>query len=144
VAAELRAGPRAARRANAESRRERLRLLLDEHFDYAVAEQLRSRGIDALAVTERPELKQASDRALLRIATDERRVIVTNNVRDFVTLVEAFGLARETQFGVLLTHNRTFPRTDDGMGSLVRSLAAFVADKDEDWLRDGCMYLPPA
>lgn len=95
-------------------------------------------------MTERPELQEKSDAALLRIATDERRVIVTNNVRDFALLVETFGLAGESQFGVLFTHNRTFPRTDDGIGALVRSLESFVAGKAEDWLMDSCMYLPSA
>lgn len=121
-----------------------MKLLLDEHFDYAIAEQLRSRGVDAVAVKERPELAGKADDALLRTSTAERRVVLTNNVRDFAPLVDDFGLRGETQLGVLFTDDDTFSRTDEGIGSLVRSLEAFVAGKDDDWLLDGCMYLPPA
>ncbi len=121
-----------------------MRLLLDEHFDRAIAEQLRGRGVDAAAVTERPEFVGRPDRELLRAATSERRVLVTNNVRDYAPRVEAFGLRGETHFGVLCTDDDTFPRAEAGIGQLVRSLEAFVAAKPDDWLIDGCVFLPTA
>ena len=75
-----------------------MRLLLDEHFDYAIAEQLRRRAIDAIAVQrERPDLEGQDDDIVLRTATSEHRVVVTNNVRDYAPLVDEFGLrARRT------------------------------------------------
>jgi len=122
-----------------------LRLLLDEHFDYAIAEELRRGGVDAVAVKEeRPDLEATDDDVVLRAATAESRVVVTNNVRDYAPLVEDFGLRGEIQFGVLFTDDETFPRSAEGIGLLVRSLATFVAGKEDDWLVDSCMYLPPA
>ena len=122
-----------------------MRLLLDEHFDYAIAEQLRRRGVDAVAVKkERPGLQGKDDDEVLRAATAEHRVVVTNNVRDYAPLVEDLGLRGETQYGVLFTDDDTFSRSDEGIGLLVRSLEEFAEGKQDDWLFDSCMYLPPA
>jgi predicted nuclease of predicted toxin-antitoxin system len=120
-----------------------LRLLLDEHFDYAIAGQLRRRGVDAVSVKrDRPELEAQEDPQVLRAATSERRVLVTNNVRDFASLVEEFGLRGERHFGVLFTDDDTFPRSDAGIGLLVRALAAIVDQAPDDALMDSCIYLP--
>lgn len=73
-----------------------MRLLLDEHFTFTIAEELRRRAVDAVAIQkERPELAGQDDEVILRTATLERRVVVTNNVRDYAPLVEAFGLRGE-------------------------------------------------
>ncbi len=120
-----------------------MRLLLDEHFDHRIAEELRRRDIDAVAVgRERPDLQGQDDDVVLRAAAAERRVVVTNNVRDYAPLVEAFGLRGETHFGVVFTDDATFPRSDAGIGLLVRALAAFAKSTQHDDLLDGCLYLP--
>jgi hypothetical protein len=121
-----------------------LKLLLDEHFAYAIAEELSRRGVDAVAITkDRPALAGQDDDAVLRAATVERRVVVTNNVRDFAPLVESFGLNGDQQYGVLFTDDDTFPRGEAGIGLLVRSLEVFAVDKPDDWLLDSCIYLDP-
>jgi len=121
-----------------------LKLLLDEHFDYVIAEQLSQRGVDAIAITkDRPDLVGQDDEVILRGANAEGRVVVTNNVRDFAPLVESFGLSGEQQFGVLFTDDDTFARGEAGIGLLVRSLEAFATDTPDDWLLDSCMYLGP-
>lgn len=79
---------------------------------------------------------------VLRIAAAERRVVVTNNVRDFAPLVEEFGLRGETHFGVIFTDDATFPRTRAGIGLIVRAFAAFVQGTEDDDLLDSCLYLP--
>jgi hypothetical protein len=120
-----------------------LRLLLDEHYNSAIAEELRRRGVDAVAIQkERPDLEGQDDDALLRTATLERRVVVTNNVRDYAPLVEDFGLRGEMHFGVIFTDDATFPRTHAGIGMMVRALAAFVEGVPDDDLLNGCLYLP--
>ena len=69
-----------------------MRLLLDEHYSHTIAEELRRRGVDAVATqNERPELEGQDDDVILRAATLERRVVVTNNVRDYAPLVGEFG-----------------------------------------------------
>ncbi len=122
-----------------------MRLLLDEHFDHAIAEQLRRHAVDAVALQkERPDLEGQADREVLRAAAAEQRVVVTNNVRDYAPLIEDFGVRGETHFGVVFTDDDTFPRAEAGVGLLVRSLAAFATGKPDDWLIDSCMYLPSA
>jgi predicted nuclease of predicted toxin-antitoxin system len=121
-----------------------LRVLLDEHYSCTIAEELRQRGVDAVAVQkERPELEGQDDEVLLRTATAEGRVVVTNNVRDYAPLVEDFGLRGETHFGVIFTDDATFPRTHAGVGLIVRALIAFVERSRDDDLVNGCLYLPP-
>ena len=97
-----------------------MRLLLDEHYNCAIAEELRRRGIDAIAIQEeRPDLEGQDDDVVLRTATAERRIVVTNNVRDYAPFVEDFGLRGETHFGVIFTDDATFPRTHAGIGLIV-------------------------
>lgn len=121
-----------------------MRVLLDEHYSCTIAEELRQRGVDAVAVQkERPELEGQDDEVLLRTATAEGRVVVTNNVRDYAPLVEDFGLRGETHFGVIFTDDATFPRTHAGVGLIVRALIAFVEGSRGDDLVNGCLYLPP-
>lgn len=56
-----------------------MRLLL---LPSVIGEQLRS-GYDVIAVTEREDLRSASDQALFERARGEGRVIVTENIEDF-------------------------------------------------------------
>lgn len=101
--------------------------------------------MDAVAVTkDRIDLVGQDDDTVLRAASAEGRVVVTNNVRDYAPLVDDFGLRGEPQSGVLFTDDDTFPRGEEGIGLLVRSLEAFARGRADDWLRDGCMYLPSA
>ena len=117
--------------------------MLDEHYTFTIAEQLRRRSVDAIAIQkERAELEGQEDIVILRTARAERRVVVTNNVRDYAPLVEDFGLRGEMHFGVIFTDDATFPRTHAGVGLIVRALAAFVEGTADDTLMDGCLYLP--
>ena len=65
-----------------------MRLLLDEMYPSALAEQLRNNGHDVSAITERPELRSLSDADVFATAQHERRAVVTENIADFVPLVE--------------------------------------------------------
>lgn len=60
-----------------------MRILLDEHLSPTVAEWLRAHGLDAVAVSERPELRGQPDERLMGVAAEEDRAIVTNDVKDF-------------------------------------------------------------
>ena len=121
-----------------------MRLLLDEHFDYVISEQLQRRGVECISITkDRPRLVGQDDDIILRAAASERRVVVTNNVRDFAPLIETFGLRGETHYGVVFTDDDTFPRDEAGVGSLVRALDALARDNPDDFLTDSCMYLEP-
>jgi len=63
-----------------------LKLLLDEMYTAAVAEQLRQRDHDVIAVAERTDLRGTPDEDLLAWAQTEDRALVTDNQRDFIPI----------------------------------------------------------
>jgi len=120
-----------------------VRFLLDEMYSPQIASALRDRGTDAVSVHERPLLEgEPDDREILRAATRERRVLVTNNVKDLVPIVDELAFTGETHFGVLLTSDSTFPRTRDAISPIVRSVEAFGTGRADDEMRDDCQFLP--
>jgi hypothetical protein len=100
-----------------------VRLLLDEMYPATIAEGLRERGHDAVAVVERPELRNVPDDELFALAQAEQRVVVTENVRDFVPIVNDHDLRGDAHHGVVLVNPRRYvrgsPRT---VGAMVRAL----------------------
>lgn len=60
-----------------------MRALLDEQLSSEIAAELRSRGLDAEAVSERPNLLRKSDAELMDAGAAEGRALVTSNVKDF-------------------------------------------------------------
>lgn len=110
-----------------------MRLLLDEMHAREVAAQLRERGVDAVAVSERLEWRGLPDPDLLAVATAERRVLVTENVKDFAALARAWSAARRGHAGIVFTHPRRFPRGARGhVSRLTDALAAFVDREARD------------
>jgi predicted nuclease of predicted toxin-antitoxin system len=117
------------------------RLLLDEMHAPVVAQQLRQRGYNVVAVAEEPSLRAMTDEEVFVWAAEQRRRIVTENVKDFRRL-----LARSGQMGlpvasVLFTSSRLFPRVRRNPGPLIAALDAWLTSDDaprrveEDWLR---------
>lgn len=120
-----------------------MRFLLDEMYSPDIALALRRSGIDAVSVHERSQLEgEPDDREILRAATREGRVLVSNNAKDLVPIVDEFGLGGEMHLGVLLTNDVTFPRTRAMIVVMVRSLAGFAAERADDEMRDDCQFLP--
>jgi predicted nuclease of predicted toxin-antitoxin system len=120
-----------------------VRFLLDEMYSPDIALALQRKGTDAVSVHERSQLEgEPDDREILRAATREGRVLVSNNAKDLVPIVDEFGLGGEMHLGVLLTSDVTFPRTREMIALMVRSLAAFAADRADDEMRDDCQFLP--
>lgn len=119
-----------------------MRLLLDEHIDKALAEQLRRRGHDVVAVTEEQDLIGTADDALLEWASGQRRVIVTYNVRHFMALV-GYRLATLRPFaGVVLLSVHRFPEGKKRLGQLLRALEELLAaHPGEGTLRDRFVWL---
>jgi hypothetical protein len=119
-----------------------LRLLLDEMFTGDIATALRRRGHDVSAVVERSDLRRQTDEAILAAAGVETRVIVTNNVRHHVPLFTVALLEGRDHPGLLLTSDRSLPRTKRGTGGLVRALDRFLRDHPEgDALRNALRWL---
>ena len=109
-----------------------MKLLLDEMLPYAVAEQLRSRGHDVVAVTERTDLRARSDVAIFDFAQQENRAVVTENVEDCRTLAATLARSDDGHSGWVLTSSRTFPRGHPRtIGRLVTALDRFLTNPPE-------------
>src|ERR1700727_500728 len=88
-----------------------MRALVDEQLSAEIARELRSRGHDVEAVTERPELVGAPDEQLMEQAMLENRAVITNNLRHFRPIA-AQRLAQGKQHAglILLPSRRTLNR----------------------------------
>jgi len=120
-----------------------LKLFLDEMYSPRIAEQLSSRAYDALSVADRADLRALPDRMLFERMQDERRTVLTNNVKDFVPLITAAETGGSSHYGVLFTSDRSLPRGRDNIGSYVEVLAGvFEAHPSDDDLRGIVRWLP--
>ena len=80
-----------------------MRLLLDAHLSYRrVAEPLRERGHDVLALQEEPDLRTSPDDFVLRIARDQGRILVTGNARHFHPLARDWADVGRSHAGIVL------------------------------------------
>lgn len=95
-------------------------LLLDADMPPAVAVGLQRRGHDVVAASGDASLEALDDSQLLRLATQQRRVIVTFNIVDFLEVARMYANARERHAGIILIHSRSYRRTD--IGAIVRAL----------------------
>lgn len=93
------------------------RLLLDEMFAPRIAEELRRRGHDVLALVADAELRSLSDPEVYAWAGEHGRRVVTENVKDFRPLV-----ATGAGCGVLFTSSRGFPRSRRNLGPLIDAI----------------------
>ncbi len=121
-----------------------MRLLLDAHFDPAVALALRDRGHDVVSVLELgPAVYQAFDFELLELAGAKRRAFVTRNIRDFVLLQATWAGQERSHAGIVLVHGKTIP--EGGRGGEVRALDRLLQEHPgpED-LADILVWLQPA
>jgi len=106
-----------------------LKIVLDEMLPKALAEQLRQRGHDAVAVTERPTWRGLSDRRLIDVARSEERAVVTYNLEDFLRLADELRSRGTPTPGLVLLASRRFPDGSPAtFGRLLRPLDALLHD----------------
>jgi hypothetical protein len=103
-----------------------VKLLLDEHYSPEIARQLRTRDHDVVAVAERADLVGLSDDELLRRMAQERRAIMTNNVKDFMPLASRAAVATDDHYGLLFTSDSSMPRRERTIGRFVDALDGFL------------------
>ena len=121
-----------------------MKLLLDEHYSPEIPRQLRSRGHDVVAVAERADLVGLGDDELLQRMAQERRSIMTNNVKDFMPLASRAPVAAEHHYGLLFTSDRSMPRRGDAIGRFVKALDGFLhRHEGEEGYRDQVQWLGP-
>jgi len=119
-----------------------VKLLLDEMLSPAIAQELRSRGHDVLAVGGDRDREGMSDPEVMAWARTEHRAVVTNNLRDFRPLHhEAITPGGPGHYGMVFMPGG-YRRTKDDTGRIIAALQTMLAqypgEKDlangETWL----------
>jgi hypothetical protein len=115
-----------------------VKLLLDVHHSRLAAQRLRDMRHDVLAASDDPALAGLEDDELLRAATSDGRLVVTENARDFDRIVRAWSARGEHHHGVVFTSPRRFHRGSKAYpDALVVALAALLDDPPDttrDWI----------
>ena len=104
-----------------------IRLLLDEMLSGTIARQLRERGHDVRSIVESAGQAGCSDAEALELATREKRIVVTLNVADFVSLDRDWAAQGRMHNGIFLVSSRRFPQNASFIGGLVTALDAAAA-----------------
>jgi hypothetical protein len=123
-----------------------LKLLLDEMYPGAIAEQLRARGFDVVSIHDPgfSHLEGAPDADVFTAAVALGRSLVTENVPDYRRLEDAALARGEPTPGIVFTTNRRFPRGHPATtGRLVIALAALLA-RAPDVPQTTFLETPPA
>lgn len=102
------------------------RLLLDEMLSGAIAEQLRAKGHDVLAVVSDPALTGLADDQILAHATAASRALVTANIKDFMPLDARYRAAGQPHAGLVLLSAKTFPQDRRFTATIITALSALL------------------
>jgi Domain of unknown function (DUF5615) len=112
-------------------------------LDPRIGAQLRRRGWDVEAIqAEHQDLLGLSDVVVLERAATLGRALVTDNVRHFLPLHEAFLMDQKTHAGILLTHPRAYPRSKKTIGVWVRGLERALERLGSAPTGNLCEWLP--
>lgn len=94
-----------------------------------IAEELRKRGRDVEAVTERTELRALPDPDLFSLAQRESRAVVTENIDDFSIIASDYDQRGTPHFGLVLVPRANYPRRHSRtVGRMVAELDKLLAD----------------
>lgn len=102
-------------------------LLLDEMLSGTIAEQLRAKGHDVLAVVDDSALISLPDDQILARATAAGRALVTANIKDFMPLDAQYRAAGQPHAGLIFISTTTFAQ-DRGFTSAVTSALIALLD----------------
>jgi hypothetical protein len=82
-----------------------VRLLLDAHVSGPeVGRRLQARGHDVRALDQEPALEGLDDEDVLALAAEDRRILVTHNVRDVPSILREWAAAQRSHPGVILIY----------------------------------------
>ena len=104
-----------------------MKLLLDEMYARDIAVGLRARYRDVASASERDDLRSVADAVLFKAMQSEARVIVTNNVRDFMPLAQQALQSGSTFYGLVFTSDKSLPRSKANVGTFISLLDALLA-----------------
>jgi hypothetical protein len=116
-------------------------LLLDEMFSSNIADQLRSKGHDVLAVVADPALLALPDDQVLAHATATGRALVTANIRDFMPLDAQYRAVGQAHAGLIFISSKIFRQDRAYTGAITGALSAFL-DQDPGLQPGQVIFLP--
>lgn len=105
--------------------------MLDEMFSGPIAEQLRSKGHNVLAVVADPSLIGLSDDQILAHATETGRALVTANIKDFMPLDARHRAASQAHARLILVSTKTFPQNCAFTSAITNALSALLDQPDQ-------------
>jgi Domain of unknown function (DUF5615) len=108
-----------------------VRVLVDEMYPPALAESLRSAGIEATTVTDL-RLAGASDEELFGAAVASGYAVLTENVGDFARIAAEHSTAGGRHPGVLIALSSRFSRRPGGIPPLVRAIRSIASGQIDD------------
>ena len=118
-----------------------MRLLIDEMYPPAIAEQLGKAGHDAISVQEDPEARALDDSAVCGLALSAGRALVTENAADFLGILRYRAATGDPAPALVITSNRSFPRHSAVfVGQAVRALCAFCETHQGADAASGAVY----
>jgi len=101
-------------------------LLLDEMFSGVIAEQLRAKSHDVIAVVNDPALAGLADEQILADGAMTGRALVTANIKDFMPLDARYRAAGQTHAGLILVSAKTFPHDRTFTAAITSALSALL------------------
>jgi Domain of unknown function (DUF5615) len=116
-------------------------LLLDEMFSGVIAEQLRAKGHDVLAVVDDPALTGLADEQILAHATATGRALVTANIKDFMPLDARYRAASQAHAGLILVPAKAFPQ-DRTFTAVITSALSALLDRPSAAQPGQMLFLP--
>lgn len=105
-------------------------LLLDEMLSDDIADQLRKRDHDALAVVADTGLVGLPDDQILAQAASTGRALVTANIKDFMPLDAQYRASGRQHAGLILLSTKTFPQDRSFASAVVDALVALLTRPD--------------
>jgi predicted nuclease of predicted toxin-antitoxin system len=99
-----------------------VKLLLDAMISAVISEQLRTRGHDGEAVSERSALRGMTDDELFEYAQTAQRCLVTYNRDDFLEIDRLRRSRGKSHLGVVILNPKRFPQGQASVGALVAAL----------------------
>jgi hypothetical protein len=116
-------------------------LLLDEMLSGNIADELRSKGHDVLAVVADSALLALPDDQILAHATATGRDLVTANIKDFMPLDAQYRATGPAHAGLIFISSKTFRQDRAYTDAITGALSAFL-DQDPGLQPGQVVFLP--
>ena len=102
------------------------RLLLDEMFPGAMADQLNAKGHAVRAVVADPNFIGLPDEEILIGATEAGRALVTANIKDFMPIDARYRATNRAHAGLIMVSTKTFPQNRGYVTAVAGALDALL------------------